>query len=158
MLGNMSSDTKVKLFRDNYLFSREDIIKSFELFMEHEKLNQYPKCSPVVLKNRIKLCEKFLTAVKKCKLPVLTDLWNFYEYRFLIESIALELCDASEIVMENDKLGAVTVTVEHTLINIECEYLSFDQFATMHQVDEKTVGQWICRGKLRHAKKSGRIG
>jgi hypothetical protein len=45
---------KERLFRDNYLFSREDIIKSFETFMEHEKLNEYPKCPPNVLKNRIR--------------------------------------------------------------------------------------------------------
>jgi hypothetical protein len=56
---------------------------------------------------------------------------------------------------QNNELGTVTVTVEHTLINIECEYLSVDQFAVMHQVDEKTVRQWICKGKLRHAKKVG---
>jgi hypothetical protein len=148
-------ETREKLFRENYLFSREDIIKSFEMFLEHVKLNEYPKYSSVVLRNRITLCEKFLATIKKCKLPVLTDLWNFYEYRFLIDSIELDLCDASDIEMENNELGTVSVTVEHTLINIECEYLTINQFAAMHQVDEKTVGQWICNGRLRHAKKVG---
>jgi len=42
-----------------------------------------PKCvvcemqeySNEVVKNRVKLCKKFIAAVKKCKLPVLTELW-----------------------------------------------------------------------------------
>ena len=66
---------KEKLFRENYLFTREDVLKSLELFIDHEKLNEEPRYTNEVVKNRIKLCKKFLAAVKKCKLPVLTELW-----------------------------------------------------------------------------------
>ena len=155
MFGENTIDLREKLFRDSHLFSREDIIKSFEMFIEHMRLNEYPRCSPVVLKNQLKLCEKFLETIKKCKLPILTECWNFYEYRFLISNILLELCNASDIEIENDELGTISVTVEHTLIDIECEYLTVNQFAAMHQVDEKAVDQWICKGKLRYAKKVG---
>jgi len=155
MVANNPFEIREKLFRENYLFSREDIMKSFEMFIDHMRLNEHPRCSPIALKNQLKLCERFLDTIKKCKLPVLTELWNFYEYRFLIGSIVLDLCNASEIEIENDELGTISVTVEHTLIEIECEYLTVNQFAAMHQVDEKTVGQWICKGKLRHAKKVG---
>ena len=143
--------SKKKLFRDNYLFSREDILKSFEMYIENEKLNEYPKCSPAAHRNRIKLCENFFDTVRKCKLPVLTELWNFYEYRFLVDSITLELCDASEIEIVNDEIGTVTSTLEHTLLNIECEYYTVAQFADIHNVDARVVNNWISRGKLRHA-------
>lgn len=33
-------DIKEKLFREDYLFTREDILKSLELFVEHEKLEE----------------------------------------------------------------------------------------------------------------------
>ncbi len=29
-------DIKEELFRENYLFTREDVLKSLELFIEHE--------------------------------------------------------------------------------------------------------------------------
>lgn len=50
----------------------------------------------------------------------------------------------------------MTSTVEHTLITVECDYLSVEQFASMLGVEPVTVRQWIRRGKLRYAKKAGR--
>jgi len=50
----------------------------------------------------------------------------------------------------------MTSTVEHTLIKVECDYLTVEQYAALHEVEPVTVRQWIRRGKLRHAKKNGR--
>ncbi len=149
-------DINEELFRENYLFTREDILKSLELFIEHVRLNEENEYSNEVVKNRVKLCEKFIAAVKKCKLPVLTELWWFYEYQFLDNSMELNLCQASEIEVEDDEISGMTSTLEHTLITVECDYLTVEQYAAMHNVEPVTVRQWIRRGKLRHAKKNGR--
>ena len=149
-------NVKEELFRENYLFTREDILMSLEFFIKHEKLNEEPGYSNEVVKNRIKLCEKFYAAVKKCKLPVLTELWWFYEYHFLGNSIELNLCQADEIEVKNDEISGMTATVEHTLITVECDYLTAEQYASMLGIEPVTVRQWIRRGKLRHAKKNGR--
>lgn len=101
-------DIKEKLFRENYLFTREDVLKSLELFIEHEKVNEEPGYSNKVEKNRIKLCKKFISAVKKCKLPVLTELWWFNDYQFLGKSIELHLSQASEIEVENGEISGMT--------------------------------------------------
>ena len=147
---------KEKLFRENYLFTREDVLKSLELFIDHEKLNEEPRYTDEGVKNRIKLCKKFLAAVKKCKLPVLTELWWFYEYQFLGNSMELNLCHADEIEVENGEISGMTSTVEHTLITVDCDYLTVEQYASMIGIEPVTVRQWIRRGKLRHAKKNGR--
>lgn len=144
-----------KIFRENELFSRKDILISFELFIEHIKENGYPKCSSVVLKNRIKLCDKFFKVIQKCVLPTLSADQLYYEYQYLIDRIDLNLCRADEIeVDENDSLR-MSSTIERTLITVECDYLSMDQFAALHNVDDQLVHQWISRGKIRHAKKHG---
>lgn len=98
-------DLKEELFRENYLFTREDVLKSLELFIEHERLNEENEYSNEVVKNRVKLREKFIAAVKKCKLPVLTELWWFYEYQFLENSMELNLCQATEIEVEDDEIS-----------------------------------------------------
>jgi len=149
-------DEKEELFRENYLFTREDVLKSLELFIEHEKMNEEPRYSNEVVKNRIKLCKKFITAVKKCKLPILTDFWWFYEYQFLGNSMELNLCQADEIEVENGEISGMTSSIEHTLITVECDYLTVEQYATMLGIEPVTVRQWIRRGKLRLAKKNGR--
>lgn len=149
-------NTKEDLFREYYLFSREDVLKSLELFIEHEKANEEPVHSVNVVKNRVKLCEKFHAAVKKCKLPVLTELWWYYEYQFLRDRMELNLCQADELEVENDEISTMTSTVEHILISVECDYLTVEKYASMLDVEPVTVRQWIRRGKLRHAKKVGR--
>lgn len=149
-------DIKEELFRDTFMFTREDILKSLGLFIEHEKLNEGHEYSIEVVKNRVKLCEKFIASVKKCKLPVLTELWWFYEYQFLGNSMVLSLCQADEIEVKNDEISSMTSTVEHSLIKVECDYLTVEQYASMLGIEPVTVRQWIRRGKLRHAKKNGR--
>jgi len=149
-------DNTEEIFREDYLFTREDILKSLDLFVEHEKLNEEPTYSSEVVKNRIKLCKKFIAAVKKCKLPVLTELWWYYEYQFLDNRMDLNLCQADDIEVEDDIISRMTSTVEHTLITVECDYLTVEQYAAMLEVEPVTVRQWIRRGKLRHAKKNGR--
>lgn len=154
--GGSFMNLKEELFRKEYLFTREDILKSLKLFVEHEKLNEEPEYSHEVVNNRVKLCQKFFATVKKCKLPVLTELWWFYEYQVLGNSIELHLCQASEIEVENGEISGMTSTVEHTLITVECDYLTVEQFASMLGIEPVTVRQWIRRGKLRYAKKNGR--
>jgi excisionase family DNA binding protein len=149
-------DIKEELFREDHLFTREDILRSLELFVEHERLNEEREFSSEVVKNRVKLCEKFIAAVRKCKLPVLTELWWFYDYQFLENSMELNLCQADNIEVENDEISSMTSTVEHTLITVECDYITVEQYAAMQGVEPVTVRQWIRRGKLRHAKKNGR--
>lgn len=149
-------DIKEELFRENYLFTHEEVLKSLELFIEHEKLNEEPGYSNEVVKNRVKLCKKFIAVVKKCKLPVLTELWWFYEYQFFGNSMELNLCQADEIEVESGEISGMTSTVEHTLITVECDYLTVEQYASMLGIEPVTVRQWIRRGKLRHAKKNGR--
>jgi excisionase family DNA binding protein len=68
----------------------------------------------------------------------------------------LNLCHADEIEIENNEITGMTSSVEHTLITVECDYLTVEEFAAMHDVQHVTVRQWIRRGKLRHAKKIGR--
>lgn len=70
--------------------------------------------------------QKIFSSSKKCKLPVLTELWWFYEYQFLGNSMELNLCQADEIEVENGEISGMTSTVEHTLITVECDYLTVE--------------------------------
>jgi hypothetical protein len=97
VMGGFAMDNTEEIFREDYLFTREDILQSLELFVEHEKTNEEPAYLSEVVKNRVKLCKKFIAAVKKSKLPVLTELWWYYEYQFLGNSMELNLCQAYDI-------------------------------------------------------------
>ena len=147
-------------FRNMYLFSKEDIIDSFKLFMEHIEFDEDNHYTNESKQKKIQLCNEFFVALQKCKLPTLTELWWYYDYEITGRGIFLNLCLADEKNIEldedNETISMMSSTVESTLIKIECEYLTVEQFAKIQDVSPVTVRQWIRRGKLRNAKKMGR--
>lgn len=145
-------------FRNSYLFSKEDLIQSLKLTMAHIESDEEVGYTKKSKQKKLELCNKFLSSLKKCKLPTLTELWWFYAYEFTWKGIDLNLSTADNIELDEDGyyVSSMTTTIEHTLISIECDYLTVEQFADIQGVTPVTVRQWIRRGKLRSAKKNGR--
>lgn len=147
-----------KAFRNSHLFSKEDLIQSFKLMIEHIQSDEESEYTEKSKQKKLELCNKFMSSLEKCKLPTLTELWWFYHYEFTYKGIDLNLCTADNIEIDEveEYVSSMTSAVEHTLISIECDYLTVEQFADIQGVTPITVRQWIRRGKLRSAKKNGR--
>ncbi len=142
-------------FRNSQLFSKEELILSFELMMEHiEHDAGYTKGS---IKQKLELCNKFLVVLKKCKLPILTELYYFYDYKLTGNGIELNLWSAENLEVDEDgtSISTMSLALERTLLNVKCEYVTIDQFSKIQEVKPLTVTQWIHRGRLRNAKKDG---
>lgn len=144
-------------FRNNHLFSKDEILHSLKLIIEHIKNDDEDNNSEAMRVKKIDLCKKFQKEIEKCKLPTLSELWWFYEYVFVCDGIDLNLCTADNIELDNDGfLSSMNVKIEHKLISVKCDYLTVEKYAEMQDVSPITVRQWIRRGKLRNAKKNGR--
>lgn len=151
----MFQDQKaLKAFKDENLFSKEDIVASFEGYMEYVANEDESGISEHMRERRVELCQKFFKKLQSSHLPTQTEPGWFYEYDFEDDSIELNLCRATELVWKNDGLE-MTSEVEYTLISIECEMLTVEEFAKLYEVTPVTVRQWIRRGKLRSARKEG---
>ncbi len=143
-----------KAFRDENLFSKVEIVASFKGYMEYVATEDETGVSDAMREKRLELCRRFLDKLQACHLPTQTSPRWFYEYDFKDTSIELNLCRATELEWKDDGLE-MTSEVEFTLISVECEMLSVDEFAELHGVASVTVRQWIRRGKLRTARKVG---
>lgn len=144
---------KEEIFRQENLFTREDILESLKSSIEYEKSKKRHTPSPQVTKNKIKLYENFIAKIERCKLPDLTEPWWFYDYQFIGPRIKLFLCSADDFEIDEDGNSTMTMTEEEELIHVECEYLSIEKYASILGVEPSTVRQWIQHGKLKHAKK-----
>ena len=143
-----------KAFREENLFSKAELVASFRGYMEYVATENETGVSDAMRERRLKLCQRFLDKLQVCHLPTQTEPHWFYEYDFEDASIELNLCRATELEWKGDGL-AMTSEVEFTLICVECEMLSVDEFARLYGVTPVTVRQWIRRGKLRTARKVG---
>jgi hypothetical protein len=155
-LDMQNSAEVTRAFRDKNLFTKENILDSFEAYMECIEDGEEGGMPEKTMQRRMDLCRAFYERVKACKLPKLTELWWFYGYLFEDDRIVLELCTASDVDIDDKGNIGWSTTVEHVLISQECKMLSVEEFASDWGVEPVTVRQWIRRGKLRTAKKVGR--
>jgi len=131
-------DSHEEVFRKWHLFSKEDILKSLEMLIEYEKTEQ-DDYSEQIRRNRVKLCEQFKRLVSMVKLPDFKYDWWFYEYQF------------PEV--EDGEMSSMSSHEERTLLTVESDYLSIEEYAALMEVQSETVENWIQKGKLRHARR-----
>jgi hypothetical protein len=153
----MNISKEEKAFRKTELFSKEEVLQSFNLTIEYIEDDDELEYTDEMRRKKLDLCYKFKKSLDKCQLPKLTEKWWFYKYEFTGDGIELLLCSCEDIeVDEEGAMSSMTITDEHKLISVSCDYLTVEQYAIMQSVTPITVRQWIRRGKLRHAKKNGR--
>lgn len=143
-----------KAFREENLFSKAELVASFRGYMEYVATEDETGISEAMREKHLELCQRFLEKLRACHLPTQVEPRWFYEYDFEDTSIELNLCRATELEWRDDGL-TMTSEVEFTLICVECEMLSVEEFAKLYGVTPVTVRQWIRRGKLRTARKMG---
>lgn len=141
----------VTAFQNSQLFSKSELLQSFELMMEHIENSKETGYAKGSIKKKIELCNKFLTLLKKCKLPTLTELYYFYEYEFTGNGIELNLCQGSDLKVDEDGtcISEMTISLERTLFKVECDYMTIEEFAKIQEVTPQSVHKWIQRGRLR---------
>jgi hypothetical protein len=147
------SDCEI-IFKRDFLFSKDDLLVSLSIWIEHEEENEDHEYSDVVVKNRIGLAKQLIAVIEKCHLPLLDEMWQYYDYTYWGDRMVLELCEASDFEIDEDECPTMSVNVIGELLRAECELLTIDQFADMHNTKPATVESWINRGKLRHAKQT----
>ena len=148
----MLSDIE-RVFRKTELFSKEEVLKSFDMMIEF--INNDDGYTEKMKAKKLELCHKFKKAIEGAVLPILKEDCWFYGYVFNRDSIELHLLCCSDIELEDDgeSISSMTIDEEKVLISIKCEYLSIEQYAEMQNVTPNTVKKWIHNGKLHYAKK-----
>ena len=153
----MTQKQKLQLFKQEYLFTKEEIQKSFDNFILHHQTTDEEGYSEEKRQKILELCERFKESLSKCQLPVIKDDWWFYQYEFTNDGINLSLMLCDEFEVDSDgEINSMTCSEQFIMLSIKCDYLTVEQYAYTYDVTPITVRQWIRRGKIRSAKKSGR--
>jgi len=148
-------DDRLQVFKKEYCFTKEEIEKYVADFIDSIRNNEEDYSSVYHLKAFLELCERFQQTLSKAKLPALTEDWWFYDVKFTGDSISLTLNKAENAELNN--YGGISMFIDevYVLLEVKCDYLTVEEYASSLGVKDITVRQWIRRGKLRHAKKFG---
>ncbi len=151
----------IAAFYRHHLFSKEDLIKSFKMTMEHIELDKDKEYTEMSKHHKLQLCRKFLAKLEKCRLPELAPAdWQFYNYEISSNAIELNLCNTNgdiELSEDGKDISSMDVTIECSLLRVESDYVSIDQFAKIQEVKPLTVRNWIRKGKLRYARQVDKV-
>lgn len=140
------------------LLNKREVLESFEDYMTRRgEEGPGERWSGEQYAAFLNLCRQFREKLLNCTIPTLTKPWYHYEYTVAREYIRLELMRCEEISFdENGEFDAMTTQAEYTILQVQCRYLTVEEYAALSGVTDTTVRQWIRRGKLRTAKKEGR--
>lgn len=143
-----------RIFRRDYLFSKEDLIQSLDAQMEYIEHNPETGYTKRLIENKLALYRKFYKKIEKSILPALTDLFWHYDYYYTGSGLELWLYNGDEVELSEDKdyISSMGYESEQLLMKIECEYVLPDEFAAIQEVSPSTVKQWLKKGKLKYAK------
>lgn len=127
--------------RDKILqLSKKDVIRSVAFYAAFSKLS-----------------DEFVKAVREHEFPTMSEkFWGYavvYDYTEI--RLQLEKYDEICILEENTEVKTYTCIEKFNMLKVEAKLLSVDEYAKLYNVDPRTVGQWIRRGKIRTAKKIG---
>ena len=154
----MNKRDKLLIFNSIFLFNKAEIIASFDDFVaHHQEKNNEEGYSEGRRKVLLALCEQFRNELVNRDIQPLNKNWFYYDYDIKNDSITLSLYKCNNIEFDNDnEISSMEMQLEHTIVEVKCDYLSVEQYAKQYGVTDTTVRQWIRRGKLRTAKKKGR--
>lgn len=138
----------LRVFKRDFLFSKDDLLASLGFWIEHEEKNEDHEYSDVVVQNRIALAKQLIALIEKGHLPLLDEMWQYYDYTYWGDCMVPELCEASDFEIDEDECPTMSVNVIGELLHVECEFLTIEQFADMHKTKPTTVESWINHGKL----------
>ena len=85
-------------FREEYLFTKEEVVASFKGYMDYIENGDDEDLSDAMRERRLELCRTFLDKLQKLHIPDQTGSDWFYEYNFEDTSIELILCQATHLI------------------------------------------------------------
>lgn len=98
----------------------------------------------------IQLCEKFKKRVEEKMLTSLVDDWLFYDISAQPDGIELGIWNCEEINFHSDgEISEMSCVKEFSVLKMQCTYLTTQEYACKVNVKEKTVKEWLRRGKIR---------
>ena len=151
----MDQYQKRKLFELNMDTTKEKVLKRIvENIEEFEDPEQFI-ASDEMRKTILQLCRRFQEQVEEKVLPGLTDNWLFYDIVVEMDGIELGIWCCKEIEFDGDgEIISLTAEREISVLKTQCKYLTIQEFAQKMNVKERTVNDWIRRGKIRSAVES----
>ena len=150
----MNHSDMEKFFRKQYLLTKPQLINALKrsrsvLSDSDDNFQQFTDSAITIYE---KYYDSLIEKVQESTIPKLEELWWHYNFYTSINSISINICNASNIEME-DGCTSMTIEFEEPLFEVFADYISISDYADLHKVSVDKILKLISKGYIRSAKK-----
>ena len=153
----IDEDDRLSMFHDCSMRYKSAILRCIDRHLNsiEEESKNSEKHSLAYYTRYKELIERFRMAVDACEFPEHLEDWWHYEYSVYETGVTLQLAHVSWFDFDKDDDIFEDHDTVFDLLKVSTKLLTVEQYAQAYGVTTTTVRQWIRRGKLRSAVKSG---
>lgn len=147
-------------FNSSSMVTKDDLLSNVEWTIKQleseEGVSLFNRHSAAFRNLYINLFKQFHTVIENTRFFDQLEPWWCYEYEVNESGITLHLQYVDGVTFEDeDTLSSVTVGEDFELVKVSTRLLTVEEYAKIYDVSVGTVRQWIRRGKIRSAVKTG---
>lgn len=153
----ITDEDKLEFFNETALRTKADILKDIDSLLADfdAKSGGDEKHSPAFYERCKDLVQRFRAEVEEKTFPEKLEDWWRYEYNVRESGIVLTLNHIDSLDIWRDDTASEIIDTEFRLLSLKSRLLTVEQYAQICGVTTTTVRQWIRRGKIRNAIKTG---
>lgn len=151
---------ELEIFEEQYITTRAELLKEIESYLSAAKSKKglaiYDKHSNEFKKVYLGLVTEFYNKIKSTNLFNELEPWWSYCCEIDETGASLHLTHVGYVgIDENGLVDLLEIDEDFELIKVNAKLLSVEEYAQIYEVSVGTVRQWIRRGKIRSAIKTG---
>lgn len=151
---------ELEIFEEQYITTRVELLNELESYLSAARskkgLTIYDKHSNEFKKVYLGMITEFYNKIKNTNLFNELEPWWSYYCEIDETGASLHLAHAEYVGIDDDGMvDALVIDDDFELVKINTKLLSVEEYAQIYEVSVGTVRQWIRRGKIRSAIKTG---
>lgn len=151
---------ELEIFEEQYITTRVELLNELEAYLSAARskkgLTIYDKHSNEFKKVYLGMITEFYNKIKNTNLFNELEPWWSYYCEIDETGASLHLAHAEYVGIDDDGMvDALVIDDDFELVKINTKLLSVEEYAQIYEVSVGTVRQWIRRGKIRSAIKTG---
>ena len=139
---------RIHAFLRGHILEKEDLLHHFRYLITCLKKDDYDGYSDEYKRRRTKFLQNCIIRIKSSHLPAILTPWTFYECTESTNGFEISVSKATKMTVENDENVMEDVDQLSSVMLLPYQDVSISEYASIHQISETTVLEWLNTGKL----------
>lgn len=139
---------RIHAFLRGHMLEKEDLIHHFRYLIACLEKEDYAGYSDEFKRRRTEFLQDCINRIKSAHLPAILAPWTSYECNESIFGFSIGISETEKMTVENDENVSEEGKELCSVMELPYHEISISEYASIHQISEATVLEWLNSGKL----------